>query len=404
MMAGWERALTARLVSSQQESAVLRIATFAVGAGLVTLVAVVTFSRRWPGIPDASVELAALLGASCLLLLRVPRDRLLPARSRYAFLLPYALAAIAILCGIASAIHTGSLFILIAVVLTLAAGADTDATVGLLITLAGILATIIAGLAFQSGAAVTVGYPIVLALGMVLGSNLRANQISAEKSQRLLVQAEQLRGEQARVAALDERTRIAREIHDVLAHSLAALGLQIQVARAVLADRHDVEQAIQLLDQAQTIAADGVNETRRAVHALRGGTTPLPDALTDLGMIHQRRHRALVTIEVEGEPQPTAPDAHLAILRAAQEALVNGAKHAPHQPIAIRLFYGNSSVALSVTNPTGSGRPTDAPSGFGTVNGGYGLAGIRERILLLDGTLTTERNGSAWVLNATIPV
>ena len=92
----------------------------------------------------------------------------------------------------------------------------------------------------------------------------------------------------------------------MLAHSLGALGLHIQAAQAVLTRQHDEAQAVELLGQARRLAADGLNETRRAVHALRGETRPLPDGLAELSADHQRRHGARVTFEVSGEPLSAA--------------------------------------------------------------------------------------------------
>ena len=124
----------------------------------------------------------------------------------------------------------------------------------------------------------------------------------------------------------------------------------IQAAQAVLTTQHDEVQAVELLGQARRLAADGLNETRRAVHALRGETRPLPDGLAELSADHQRRHGARVTFEVSGEPRPLPPDAGLALTRTAQEALVNAAKHAPHQPVGIRLDYAGAHTSLAVTN------------------------------------------------------
>jgi signal transduction histidine kinase len=89
-------------------------------------------------------------------------------------------------------------------------------------------------------------------------------------------------------------------------------------------------------------------------------------------------------------------------LRVAQEALVNAAKHAAGQPVAVRLDYGEADVRLSVRNDLA---PGDDPgeTGVGTVNGGYGLTGMRERLRLLDGTLEAGRRGGEWVVAAELP-
>jgi signal transduction histidine kinase len=189
----------------------------------------------------------------------------------------------------------------------------------------------------------------------------------------------------------------------VLAHSLGALGLQIQVARAVLTDSGDVPQAVELLDQARRMASDGLRETRRAVHALRGDIRPLTQGLAELSASHQRQHGTPVRFEVSGEPRLLPPDVGLAITRAAQEALVNTAKHAPSQPIDIQLDYTGPGTRLVVTNQLAENADSDDSPALATVNGGYGLAGMRERLLLLDGALSAGRKGSDWVVEATVP-
>src|SRR6185437_3381158 len=99
----------------------------------------------------------------------------------------------------------------------------------------------------------------------------------------------------------------------------------------------------------------------------------------------QQRHRVPVTVAVGGQPRPLSPDAGLALLRTAQEALVNAAKHAPGRPAAISLSYGADRVTLTVTSALSG--PGAAAPGFETLNAGYGLTGLRERLLLIGGTL-----------------
>ncbi len=103
-----------------------------------------------------------------------------------------------------------------------------------------------------------------------------------------------------------ERTRIAREIHDVLAHSLGALGIQLQAVRALLADQGDTHRALSLLDQAQRMAKDGLAETRRAVHALRADTAGLDEQLAVLADTYRSRHHASVSFRVGGQPRRRA--------------------------------------------------------------------------------------------------
>jgi signal transduction histidine kinase len=139
------------------------------------------------------------------------------------------------------------------------------------------------------------------------------------------------------------------------------------------------------------------------VHALRGDIRPLPEGLAELSASHQRRHGTPVRFEVSGEPRLLSPDVGLAITRAAQEALVNTAKHAPHQPIEIQLDYTGPGTRLVVSNHLAENGSSDLPPALVTVNGGYGLAGMRERLLLLDGALSAGRKGGEWVVEATVP-
>ena len=378
-------------------------ANFVVRAGLIVLTGAVAFTAGWPGQAGLAVLVAALAVATILLAWWVPADRMTQFRVRYAPVLPYGLAVMILTCGIASATRTGGVFNLLGVLAALSAGSTTGPAAGYAVTGVGIAATEAAGAAAGAGAEVMIWYPLALVLGLVIGRNLRDSRVQAEQSAALLAQAGRLREEQAQAAALDERARIAREIHDVLAHSLGALGLQIQVARAILAERHDEEKTDEILSQAQRMAGDGLTETRRAIQALRGQTLPLPEGLAELSAEHQLRHGAAVSFTVSGEPRPLSAGAQVAITRTAAEALVNAAKHAPGQPVEICLDYDSGSIALTVRNHLGGDATLERGTRLATANGHYGLAGMRERLLLIDGTLAAGPDGSEWAVIATVP-
>jgi signal transduction histidine kinase len=386
----------------------LRVANLTARAAVLIFVGLVTFTARWPAgaqhvAAQVAIQIAAFAVATVLMTAWALVSYSATIRDRYAFLLPCILGTIAVTAGVASVTSTGGNFIALAFIAAISAGTDTSPAPGWIVTGLGILGVEPLGLAGGASLGVIVGYPATLLAGLLLGRNRRGHRVEAEQSAALLAKSEQLREEQARVATLDERTRIAREIHDVLAHSLGALGLHIQAARAVLTDQNDLTRAVELLDQAQRMASDGLGETRRAVHALRGKTLPLPEGLAELSADHQRRHGARVTFEVTGVPRPLAPDAGLAITRTAQEALVNTAKHAPHQPVGIRLGYAETSTSLEVVNPLAEDGAGRQEAELATVNGRYGLAGMRERLLLLDGMLSAGRSGSDWVVVARVP-
>jgi len=260
------------------------------------------------------------------------------------------------------------------------------------------------------------GGPLLIAVCVMFGLNRRSDRLRAEQSAALLAQHDRLRAEQRRADVLDERTRIAREIHDVLAHSLGALGIQIQAAKAMLTDQGDVDRAVEALTTAQRMAADGLTETRRAVHALRVDTLPLGEELAAAVDTHRQRYHVPVTLETTGETRALPPDAALALLRTAQEALVNAAKHAAGQRIAVQLDYGENDVRLSVANGLSvNGLSVNGLSVNGLdgarasvrrpgSSGGYGLTGMRERLRLLNGTLAAGPGGNEWTVTARVPL
>jgi signal transduction histidine kinase len=322
-------------------------------------------------------------------------------RSRLAPVLPWAAGVMVVMCGWASLSNNGGPFSILSSAATVGAGAMFGFGVASAVTGAGVVAVMGAGLAYDVGTFGTFGYPLIMVLGLLFGRLVRGYRIQAEQSATLMANLERLQAEQQRSAALDERNRIAREIHDVLAHSIGSLGVQIQAAQAVLTDQRDIDRAVELLKQARRAATDGLIETRRALHALRADTPPLVDALADLSTTHRRQYGADVGFEATGDSRSLSFDAGLALTRTTQEALVNAAKHAPHQPIQVRLDYDKDSTTLTVANPLSSvvnDRPT-----LETANLGYGLAGLRERLLLIDGTLSAGRLDGNWVVTARVP-
>jgi signal transduction histidine kinase len=177
------------------------------------------------------------------------------------------------------------------------------------------------------------------------------------------------------------------------------LGIQIQAIRAVLTDNGDVERALSLLDQAQRMASDGLRDTRGAVAALRGDSIRLDHQLTTLVGLHRDRYRTAVDLTITGKPRALSPEATVALIRTAQEALVNTAKHASFEPVKVELSYGDNDIGLVVSNPLPD-RPNATTNGglatISTVNGGYGLTGMRERLLLINGTLTVTSGDDGW--------
>jgi signal transduction histidine kinase len=312
------------------------------------------------------------------------------------------LGVMAVAAGFASAAGGGGTFMVaFGFVAAMIAGADTGAAAALAVTGAGVLAIEVSGLAFGAGYTTLLGLPAFVAAGLLIGRNRGAYRIQAEQSALLLAQREQLQAEQRRADLLDERARIAREIHDVLAHSLGALGIQIQAARSVL--HKDTDRAGELLAAAQQMAAEGLAETRRAVHALRTDTLPLNEELARASDAYAQRYGVAVSFDTAGNPVALPPDGTVALLRIAQEALVNAGKHAAGQGVTVRLDYGDSDVRLTVRNDLAPGAGAGDPADVGTVNGGYGLTGMRERLRLLNGSLEAGSRDGQWVVTAELP-
>ena len=209
---------------------------------------------------------------------------------------------------------------------------------------------------------------------------VRSSRTDARLARELLEQTHVAQEERERAAALGERARVAREIHDILAHSMTGLVLALDAA-GVLAARTGADAALRAqVDRAQRLARDGLTESRRAVSTLRGDALAGPELLPQL--VRDAAASGLqATFSIVGDPVPLSPLHGLAVYRTAQEALTNAAKHAgPRAKVDVRLEWSGDAVALEVLNTGTTASPVAT-----TV--GYGLAGMRERAELLDGQL-----------------
>jgi signal transduction histidine kinase len=229
------------------------------------------------------------------------------------------------------------------------------------------------------------GYGGLLAGMYGLGVGRRSYILRAQSAEKLLQETERANHEEAHAAALAERGRIAREIHDVLAHSLAALTVQLEAADALLeaGSETGVAKAHDYVKKSRRIAREGLVETRRAIAALREDAPPLPELLYALADAYRGDTGAEAEVRVEGLPRPLRADAGLTVYRAAQESLTNVRKHAPGAPVWLTIVFGDGEVVLTVAN----GAPTEPRSELAESGGGYGLAGLKERAELIGGSL-----------------
>jgi signal transduction histidine kinase len=212
---------------------------------------------------------------------------------------------------------------------------------------------------------------------------LRELRAGRDRAEALVKELEASRSAQVQAAALAERGRLARDMHDVLAHSLSALALQLEGARLLARDRGTDPEVVAAIERAHHLAADGLDEARAAIGALRGDAMPGPERLRALADGFGDH----VTLSVSGEPRELASEARLAIYRTAQEALTNVVRHSAAERVALRLAYEPGGTRLTVED-TGPGVPVPAgPDGVPAHPGGYGITGMRERAELLGGRL-----------------
>lgn len=216
-----------------------------------------------------------------------------------------------------------------------------------------------------------------------------------EQAERLLRELEETRDAQARAAVLAERQRLAREMHDVLAHSLSGLALQLEGAR-LRATGHADPELVESLERAHHLARSGIEEARRAIGMLRDDELPGPERLPALVAEFERDTGIPASITIAGESHALDSDARLTLFRTAQEALTNIRKHARAERVELRLAYEQSGARLSVEDFGGS-------LGAEGNGGGYGLTGMRERAELLGGTLAAGPTGDGFRVELWVP-
>jgi signal transduction histidine kinase len=196
---------------------------------------------------------------------------------------------------------------------------------------------------------------------------------------------------------LAERSRIAREIHDILAHSLSAQLVHLEGARLLIVGGR-TDEALHRVERARGLARSGLEETRRALATLRGDIPPMDVVLRELAEEHRVLAEVVCEVTIEGEPRELPAVAGLAVIRTAQEALTNVRKHAPGAAVTIALRYTDGWCELEVTDSGGRPGPLAASGG------GYGLVGMRERAELMGGTLDAGPEGEGFNVLLRVPL
>jgi signal transduction histidine kinase len=228
-----------------------------------------------------------------------------------------------------------------------------------------------------------------------------------EQTERLLLELDQTRGAELRAVTLAERQRLARDMHDVLAHTLSGLTVQLEGIRLLALSEGD-QKVASAVDRAHQLAKNGLAEARQAISMLRGDELPGPERLAGLADEFAADTGIPCRFTESGDVVGLRAEVKLALYRVTQEALTNVRKHAHPDRVEVRLEYqgnavaggpgqsnavaggpGQSNAVLLWVRDFGAGPPE--PSGSGAPPGsGYGLAGMRERAELLGGTLTAE--------------
>lgn len=237
-------------------------------------------------------------------------------------------------------------------------------------------------------------YLTFIGIGWLVGYLMRIQQ-------QLLIEQRDAQQKLAEHAAADERRRIAREVHDVIAHSLSVTLLHVTGARRGLQQDRDVDEAVEALEQAERLGRQAMADIRRTVGLLDealGKVAPEPGA-SDIPTLVDDFVRAglAVSLDVSGPQDRISAASGLALYRIAQESLANIAKHAPDAPAHMELTVAQDSAMLTVTNRL------PVPVAAHRVDG-RGMRGMRQRVELLDGVITAGPADDGWVVRAMIPL
>jgi signal transduction histidine kinase len=316
---------------------------------------------------------------------------------RQAPLLPLVLAIVVAVVAIGEPLDGPVTVVLAMMVATYTVGAHTRErwAVAGLVGLAVLLAIAVAREATDEFELADAALP-VLVLG---GPWLAGLALRSRRERESLL--EQARLDHAEAAVAEERARIARELHDAVAHSIGVVVLQARGARRTMTS--DLAAATEALDAIESTGTQALVEMRRLVGVLRqpddGVDLSPPPSLRHLDAMIDRVRAAGLPVEltIEGTPIALAPGVDLSAYRIVQEALTNALAHAGPATATVRVRYSEDHLALEIAD-TGTGVREADP-------GGHGLVGMRERVSLYEGRLETDvRPGGGFVIRARLPL
>ena len=230
-------------------------------------------------------------------------------------------------------------------------------------------------------------------------SEFAVTSLGARRQAEALLAQEAAAGEaRERAAVLAERSRLARDLHDVLAHSLSMLAVQLEAARLTAITTAAGGDLVGQIAHAHKLTCAGVLNARRALAMLRDDDPPGPDSLPGLVSDTAAALGIPIVLEVAGTPCALEADGALMLYRVVQEALANVAKHAGRGArVAVRLAWTDGGVEVSVVDSGGDG------AGAGLPSGGFGLTSMAERAALNGGRLRAEHSGDGFAVRLWLP-
>jgi signal transduction histidine kinase len=391
-------------VSGNRVVSVARLIDVIRAFGLIAVIVSVSLAHPGPGTPGPrGATIAVTLGLSSVAWIAW---LLSGATGQRRALSLASLAVMAVAGGVLAGASEFSPAIAVGCAATFSAAVrlKTSASLGILAgTLASFLITALIG---NDVTGVVLGFPFAYAGFWSVAMTRREYLVRAEQAERTLAETRRAREAETHAAALAERARIARDIHDVLAHSLAAVSVNLQAAEGLLTaetlprDNPELAKAIECVERAGTLTREGLAQGRRAILALREDAVPLPDQLGSLATQFQADGDATINLTITGEPRPLSAQAVQVAYRTAQEGLTNARKHAPGLPVNLSLRFERAQVAVSVVNPL---PPAGERGPLADTGAGAGLTGLKERAALAGGTLETGSADGTWRIDLTIP-
>jgi signal transduction histidine kinase len=297
--------------------------------------------------------------------------------------------------------------ILVAVYSVAAYGSRWVALAGLALAEVGLAAVPRTTFGIEFDAPALVGYMGILAAAWLLGHFAHNYRAYAARLEERTAELEQAREELARRAVVEERLRLARELHDVVAHAMSVIAVQSGVG-AHVADSQP-EEVGKALAAIEATSRDALTELRRLLGVLRqdgdsqASLTPVPGLANLEGLLAEVAKAGLtVGLRVEGTPAPLPAGLDLSAYRIVQEALTNVVKHAGPATAQVTIRYRDHDVAVEVTD---TGRGVGAVAGDGRRGTGHGLIGMRERVAAFGGDLEVgPRPGGGFRVAARLPL